>query len=186
MVSMIASSDPRLGGLFDELYQELRRLAHGQLARRRRPGGTLGTTALVHEAFVKLEGAGRVTVHDREHFLVLAARVMRQVLVDAARSRQAAKRGAGAAPVALDDAEPAISDLVEEVLAVDAALVRLESLDQRLAQVVEGRVFGGMSEEELAGALGVTSRTVRRDWQKARAFLARELGAAPRPEAGAV
>lgn len=170
---------PRLGGLFDELYKELRRLAHRQLARGRRPGATLSTTALVHEAYVKLEGAGRVGVKDHEHFLALAARAMRQVLVDAARSRHAAKRGAGLAPVALDQAEPSIDDLVDEVLAVDTALSRLESLDERLARVVEWRVFGGMSEEEIAGSLGVTSRTVRRDWQKARAFLVRELGVEP-------
>lgn len=176
MTAVADDLDLRLGGLFDELYHELRRLAHRQLARGRRPSATFCTTALVHEAFVKLEGAGRVGVRDREHFLALAARAMRQVLVDAARTRQASKRGAGAVRVALEDAEPSVNDLVEEVLAVDAALGRLASLDQRLAQVAEWRVFAGMSEDEIAGALGVTSRTVRRDWQKARAFLARELG----------
>lgn len=177
MVGVMADLDPRMGGLFDELYQELRRLAHRQLARGRRPGATLNTTALVHEAFVKLESAGRVEVRDREHFRALAARAMRQVLVDAARTRQAAKRGAGVAAVDLEDASPSVNDLVEEVLAVDAALVLLAGLDERLAQVVEWRVFAGMSEEEIAGTLGVTSRTVRRDWQKARAFLVKELGA---------
>jgi RNA polymerase sigma factor (TIGR02999 family) len=184
MVAVTDAVEPGLGSLFDELYQELRRLAHGKLARVRRPGATLSTTALVHEAFVKLESAGRVGVRDREHFLALAARAMRQVLVDAARTRQAVKRGAGVAPLALDEAEPSIDDLVEEVIAVDAALVRLETLDERLARVVEWRVFAGMSEDEIAGALGVTSRTVRRDWQKARAFLVRELGLGQRQATG--
>ena len=118
---------PPVGDLFDDLYGELRRLARGQL-RRRRPGATLGTTALVHEAYVKLEGAGRVTVRDREHFLALAARAMRQVLVDAARARDAAKRGGGAAPVTLSGVDVPVAVLVEEVLAVDVALGRLEAV----------------------------------------------------------
>jgi RNA polymerase sigma factor (TIGR02999 family) len=156
--------------LFAAVYGELKRLAHGQLARG--PRGTLSTTALVHEAYLKLRGS---TVRDREHFLALAARAMRQVLVDAARERSAAKRGGDLARVSLDGEALAVETFADEVLAVDVALTRLEALDERLARLVEWRYFAGMSEPEIAAVLGVSDRTVRRDWQKARAFLYREL-----------
>jgi RNA polymerase sigma factor (TIGR02999 family) len=156
--------------LFAAVYGELKRLAHGQLARG--PRGTLSTTALVHEAYLKLRGS---TVRDREHFFALAARAMRQVLVDYARERGAAKRGGELARVSLDGEALAIETLIDEVLAVDVALGRLEALDERLARLVEWRYFAGMTEPEIAAVLGVTDRTVRRDWQKARAFLYREL-----------
>jgi RNA polymerase sigma factor (TIGR02999 family) len=156
--------------LFATVYGELKRLAHGQLARG--PRGTLSTTALVHEAFLKLR---RSTVADREHFLALAARAMRQVLVDYARERHAAKRGGGLARVSLEGDALAIETLADEVLAVDTALGRLEAVDERLARLVEWRYFAGMTDVEIASALGVTDRTVRRDWLKARAFLYREL-----------
>lgn len=156
--------------LFAAVYGELKRLAHGQLARG--PRGTLSTTALVHEAYLKLRGS---SVGDREHFLALAARAMRQVLVDYARERRAAKRGGGLARVSLDGEALAVETLVDEVLAVDTALARLEAVDERLARLVEWRYFGGMTDVEIAAALGVTDRTLRRDWLKARAFLYREL-----------
>jgi RNA polymerase sigma factor (TIGR02999 family) len=158
---------------FEAAYGELRRLARGQL-RRLRPGQTLTTTALVHEAFMKLVQSP-VDTRDRAHFLSLAARAMRQILVDYARRRGALRRGGDQRPATFEaDAIP-VEAIAEEVLGIDRALTRLASLDERLARVVEGRFFGGMTEEELAEALGVTARTVRRDWEKARAFLYREL-----------
>jgi RNA polymerase sigma factor (TIGR02999 family) len=158
---------------FETAYGELRRLAHAQL-RRLRPGQTLTTTSLVHEAFVKLV-RDPVAPVDRVHFLSLAARAMRQILVDYARQRGSLKRGGGVRPETLDDDALAVATVADEMLAVDRALERLASLDERLATVVEWRFFGGMTEDEVADALGMTARTVRRDWQKARAFLFREL-----------
>jgi len=161
---------------YEAAYDELKRLARGQL-RRLRPGQTLTTTALVHEAFVKL-AQGDVEAQDRVHFLSLAARAMRQILVDYARQRGAKKRGGDRRPSSLDPDAIAVAALTGELLDIDEALTRLESLDERLARIVECRFFGGMTEEEVAEALGVTARTVRRDWQKARAFLYRELARA--------
>jgi RNA polymerase sigma factor (TIGR02999 family) len=167
-----------LSRAFQTAYDELRRLARGQL-RRLRPGQTLTTTSLVHEAYMKLVDRPVETV-DRAHFFALAARAMRQILVDYARQRFALKRGGERRPVTLDTSEIPVETLAEEMLGIDRALSRLESLDERLARVVEWRFFGGMTEEEVGEALGVTTRTVRRDWQKARAFLYRELqGAGP-------
>ena len=159
---------------FETAYQELRRLARGQL-RRLRPGQTLTTTSLVHEAFVKLVESP-VPVQDRAHFLALAARAMRQILVDYARQRGALKRGGDRRPTTFDGESIPVETLAFEMLAIDRALTRLEALDERLARIVEWRYFGGLTEDEVAEALGVTARTVRRDWQKARAFLYRELG----------
>ena len=160
---------------FEAAYGELRRLARAQL-RSLRPGDTLATTALVNEAFVKLVG-GSAAWQDRAHFLALAARAMRQILVDYARVRHADKRGGGRRPTTLDDGVLAVETIVDEMLDIDRALTSLEQVDERLARVVELRFFGGMTEDEIAQAQGTTSRTVRRDWQKARAFLYRELHA---------
>jgi RNA polymerase sigma factor (TIGR02999 family) len=162
---------------FEAAYEQLRRLAHAQL-RRLRPGQTLTTRSLVHEAFVKLIREP-VETEDRVHFFSLAARAMRQVLVDYARQRGAHKRGGGAQAVTLDEGTLAAETVAEEMLAIDRGLDRLQALDERLARVVEWRFFGGMTEEEVAEAMGVTARTVRRDWQKARAFLFRELSEDP-------
>ena len=167
-----------LSQAFEAAYNELRRLAHRQL-RRLRPGQTLTTTALVHEAFVKLVHSP-VDPVDRTHFFALAARAMRQILVDYARQRGSLKRGGDQRPVTLEDGAIPVETLAEEMLGIDRALSRLEALDERLARVVEWRFFGGMTEEEVAEALEVTARTVRRDWQKARAFLYRELQGADR------
>src|SRR5262249_13674311 len=158
---------------FEAAYHELRRLARGQL-RRLRPGQTLTTTALVHEAFVKLVRRP-VETRDRAHFFSLAARAMRQILVDYARRRGSLRRGGDRRPTTFDGESIPVETVVEEMLGIDRALTRLYALDERLARVVEWRFFGGMSEEEVAEALGVTARTVRRDWEKARAFLYREL-----------
>ena len=162
-----------LSQAFEAAYHELQRLAHRQL-RRLRPGQTLTTTSLVHEAFVKLVDSP-VDARDRTHFLALAARAMRQILVDYARRRRSLKRGGDRHPTTFDGNAIPEETIAEEMLGIDDALTRLESLDERLARVVEWRFFGGMTEEEVAEALGVTTRTVRRDWQKARAFLYREL-----------
>lgn len=162
-----------LSEAFAASYDELRRLARRQL-RRLRPGQTLTTTALVHEAFAKLV-KGPVKPEDRTHFFALAARAMRHILVDYARRRASGKRGFGVRPATLDPDSIPVGAIADEMLGIDRALTRLESLDERLARVVEWRFFGGMTDDEVAEALGVTARTVRRDWQKARAFLYREL-----------
>jgi RNA polymerase sigma factor (TIGR02999 family) len=158
---------------FSVAYDELRRLAHREL-RRRQPGQTLATTALVHEAFLKLVKRP-VAVEDQAHFFALAARAMRQILVDHARERCARKRFQGFRATSLDEAGIPVDAIAEDLIAIDRALSRLEILDERLAQVVEWRFFGGMTEDEIATSLNLTPRTVRRDWQKARAFLYREL-----------
>jgi len=156
-----------LSQLLPVVYERMRELALAQL-RREQPGHTLNPTALVHEAYLKLAGPQGLKARDRAHFLALASRAMRQVLVDHARIRKAEKRGGGVAPVTLLDAVSAGTESPDELLALDQAL---ERLDPRQRQVVECRFFGGMEEAEIAAALGVTERTVRRDWVKARAWL---------------
>jgi len=158
------------------VYQRLRAVAH-QERRKLRAGETLSTTALVHEAFLKLRGGAPLPIQDRHHLVALAARAMRHILVDAARARLAVKRGGGAVvePLA-DDAALVESALAEEMLALDDALQRLGDADPRLARVAEWRYFGGMTDQELAAALDCNERTVRRDWEKARAFLLDVLG----------
>jgi RNA polymerase sigma factor (TIGR02999 family) len=158
---------------FEDAYAQLRRIARAQL-RSLRPGETLRTTALVNEAFVKLAGRS-VDPADRNHFFALAARAMRHILVDYAREHAAQKRGGGRRRTTLDDAAVAVDGIAEEMLGIDRALSALEDVDERLARLVEWRFFGGMTEDEIAAAMNVTARTVRRDWQKARAFLYREL-----------
>ena len=160
--------------LFPLVYEHLRAVAHAQL-RRERGGHTLSTTALVHEAYLKLADVARLDVRNRAHFLAVAARAMRQVLVSYARRHAAEKRGGGLAPVDLGAAELAVEERAEVLIALDEALTRLGALSPRLAQVVECRFFGGLTEEETAQALGVAERTVRRDWVKARGWLFREL-----------
>jgi RNA polymerase sigma factor (TIGR02999 family) len=158
------------------VYEELRRMSHRAL-RAEREGHTLGTTGLVHEAYLRLVEQRVATVEDRRHFFALAARAMRQVLVDHARRHRAGKRGGGALPLTLDDSIVALDDRADVMLALDEALSRLEVLEQRLAQVVECRFFAGYTEEETAETLGVTARTVRRDWIKAKGWLYGELRA---------
>jgi RNA polymerase sigma-70 factor, ECF subfamily len=153
------------------VYEDLRRVAHRQLDREG-GGHTLQTTALIHEAYLKLAGGGSVSASSRAHFLAIAARAMRQVLVDYARRRRAAKRGGGVISVTLGD-EPQPADAsAEDLLALDDAL---EQLDPRQRQVIECRFFGGMEENDIAAVLGVSERTVRRDWVKARAWLYQSL-----------
>ena len=157
------------------LYGELHRLARSRL---RRSGELtlLDTTALVHESYLRIQQAGKPDFADRRHFLAYAAKAMRTIVIDIARARQADRRGGDAQHVTLDTA---ISDSVavqdDEVLRVHEALDELASIDERLGKVVEMRYFGGLSEPEIAECLGVTERTVQRDWQKARVFLSMAL-----------
>ena len=157
------------------VYGDLRRMAHRQLAAE--PSGhTLSTTALVHEAYLRLADQSRAEWADRGHFFAVAARVMRRVLVDYARRHRAERRGgAGQQRVALEDADGAgalvAARRADELLALDEALARLALVDERLCRVVECRFFAGLSEAETSEALGVSHRTVARDWRMARAWL---------------
>jgi RNA polymerase sigma factor (TIGR02999 family) len=168
-----------LDRLFPIVYQDLRERAHRQLAVRR-PGDTLSTTALVHEAYLKLTGSACRDYHDSSHFFAVASRAMRQILVDRARRHAAAKRAAGAT-VTLDPEVVADPGRSEELLQLDEALSRLQVLDDRLGRVVELRFFAGLSVEEVAGVLGMSPRSVKRDWRKARAFLYQEMRGAEAP-----
>jgi RNA polymerase sigma factor (TIGR02999 family) len=159
------------------LYDELRRVARRQL-RKEAAGHTLSTTALVNEAYLRMADLQQMEWQDRVHFLSMAARAMRRVLVDHARRHRAEKRGAGLTPITLEDALVVSEENLETVIAVDDLLSRLGALSPRLAQVVEYRFFGGMTEDELAAALGVTPRTVQRDWVKARGWLRETIGGA--------
>jgi RNA polymerase sigma factor (TIGR02999 family) len=161
--------------LFDLLYPELRRIARARLSRNVRDT-LLDTTALVHECYLKFVGGQRLAPGDRAHFLAYAATVMRSIIVDAARASRAQRRGGDALHVTLSTevAENA-ADAEDEIIDVDAALQELAKLDARLVRVVEMRYFGGMTDVEIGEALGVTDRTVRRDWEKARLLLADAL-----------
>jgi RNA polymerase sigma factor (TIGR02999 family) len=156
------------------VYEELRLIASRQL-RHQNGEPTLNTTALVHEAYIKLAEASRLGFVDRAHFFALAARAMRQIVIDHARRHQAAKRGGEWRRVPLDEAEIPLETRAETLLALDEALNRLSEMNDRLARVVECRFFGGMTEQETAAALGVNERTVRRDWTKARLWLYAEI-----------
>ena len=159
-----------LDRLFPIVYEELRSSAHRQLARGR-PGDTLQTTALVHEAYLKLAGAQAPDWNDRCHFFAVAARAMRQIIVDYARAQAADKRGGGAPKLTLDEQRVAVEERAHELVALDRALTRLDALNDRLARVVELRFFGGLSVEETADVMKLSERTVKREWRKARAFL---------------
>ena len=159
------------------VYEDLRVLARRQL-RRERAGHTLGATALVHESYMRLVGSAALAATDRAHFLAIASRSMRQVLVDHARRVAAQKRGGDWQQTTLSDDAGALELNPEELIALDTALAELEP---RQRQVVECRFFGGMEETEIAEALGVSERTVRRDWVKARAWLYSKLYPEPEP-----
>ena len=165
--------------LFDVLYRELRRLAEAAM-RAERANHTLQPTALVHEAYLRLAGDhGRF--ESRAHFLGVAASAMRRVLVDHARGRNAHKRGSGATVVTLDDLEDLPQPAAEgvDLVVLDDALSRLAALDARQGQIVELRFFGGLSVEETAAVMGVSERTIKREWQMSRAWLRREMARAP-------
>jgi RNA polymerase sigma factor (TIGR02999 family) len=160
------------------IYDELRRLAHRQLAAEP-VGHTLSTTALVHEAYLRLADQTRAAWSDRRHFLAVAACAMRRILVDYARQHRALMRGGPERrPVALDELDAAgiaVTTRADELLALDEALDRLGALDERLARLVELRYFAGLTEDETAEVLGVAKRTVARDWTRARGWLYQEL-----------
>jgi RNA polymerase sigma factor (TIGR02999 family) len=164
---------------FDQLvsmvYDHLRRVARGQLAAGW-PSETLSATALVHEAYLQLRHERRVDWQGREHFFAIAARAMRRILVDHARSRRALKRAHGREVAAIEDLDFAVDTEADRVLAIDEALSGLEQISARMGQIVECRFFAGMTEEETAAALGVSLRTVQREWMRARAWLAKTLG----------
>ncbi len=167
--------------VFGRVYDELRRVASRQAARFGGGGErTLSTTALVHEAYLKLAGGALVAGSDRAHFFALAARAMRQILVDHVRHGRRKKRGGAAPEVALDGLEfelaaPAGEAAVEELLTLDRALERLEAVDPDLERMVEWRFFAGLTLPEIVELTGSSERTLKRDWSVARAFLAREI-----------
>ena len=180
ITDLLAAHREGARGAFDELvplvYHELRVIARRQLARHRR-GATLDTTALVHETYLKLVDQTRGSATDRAHFFALAARVMRQVMVDYARQRTAKKRGGGKIPLTLDRVQAPVAEQAEQVLAINTALERLTELNERLTRVFECRFFIGLSEQETAEALELSLRTVQRDWMKSKAWLRTELEA---------
>ena len=161
-----------LGAAYAAVYEELKRAARSQLRRMR---DAFQTTALVHEAYLKLAGGAPLAALDRNHLLALSARAMRQVLVDDARARKADKRGGGLEALTLTASLGNGDSAAVEVLALDELLASLHKLDERAAQIVELRYFGGYSEIEIAAMLGISDRTLRRDWRKARAYLLAEM-----------
>ena len=164
-----------LNTLVSLMYPVLHDLAAAQM-RRERPGHTLQPTALLNEAFLRLARAGQIDWKDRAHFLAISARLMRQVLVDNARSRTYEKRGGGVGNVSLQEAADQARHMdLEEILTVHLAIEALEKQDLRKAQVVELRFFGGLTVEEIAGVLGVSEETVNRDWRIARAWLLKHI-----------
>lgn len=163
-----------LDRLMPEVYEQLRGIARRQLDGRE-GGGTLSTTGLVHEAYLKLADQSRLAWRDRSHFFALASVAMRHVLVDRARSRLAQKREGGMHRVTLDNELIAAPDQPEAMLQLSEAIERLAKMEPRLARVVDCRFFGGMNDDDIAEALEVTPRTVQRDWAKARMLLRRAL-----------
>jgi RNA polymerase sigma-70 factor, ECF subfamily len=165
-----------LNALVQLVSDELRRLAHAYM-RRERPGQTLQATGLVHEAWARLMGAGHVNAQNRAHFMAIAANVMRQILVERARARRAAKRGGDPDRVTLDDAVlPAAAGTTLDIEALDEALTRLAAESPELARIVELRFFGGLTVEETAEQVQLSPATVKRRWTLAKAHLLRELG----------
>jgi RNA polymerase sigma factor (TIGR02999 family) len=168
-----ALDGPAAEALFRATYEELRTVARARL--RASPRNTLlDTNALVHEWFVRFAQAQKLDIADRHHFMRYAGRAMRTIVIDLARRRGAARRSAGADRVVLDD-ESAALPAGDEIVRVHEALEELTALHARMGEVVELRYFGGFTEAEIASALGVTERTVRRDWEKARLYLSRAL-----------
>ena len=160
--------------LFESVYTDLRRIAQRHLAKSGQGSGH--ATSLVHEVYLRIARAEGLAVNDRAHFFAVASRAMRQIVIDHVRSRQTDKRGGGVEALSLDSAIVAVAEgRDDELLVLDEALHQLAALDPRLAQVVELRFYGGLELDELAEVIGVSSRTVRRDWRKARAFLYHQI-----------
>jgi len=164
--------------LTSRVYLELRRLA-GHCMRNRQPGQTIQTTALVHEAYLRLVDLGNVNWQDRAHFFACSAQIMRRILLDAARKRLAAKRGGGSPRLNLDEPLDVLSTRAREMIALDDALTALADAHPRKARIVEMRYFAGLSVEETAAVLGVSPDTVMRDWKLAKVWLRAELGPKP-------
>ncbi len=156
------------------VYEQLHRMAQRYM-RRERPGHTLQTTALVHEAYMRLVGAENLHWQNRAHFYAVSARLMRRILVDIARTKNNLKHGGGPLQVSMDEALAVSSEPSADVLALDEALSRLSAMHARQAEIVELRYFGGLKEEEIAEVLKVSLRTVQQDWRLARLWLYREL-----------
>jgi RNA polymerase sigma factor (TIGR02999 family) len=178
LLDSTGGDDEALNRLMPLVYDELRRIAHREL-RRGRPDQTLRTTEVVHEAYLRLVDHTRIAGGERARFLAVAAVALRRIVIEYARRGSARKRGGGQRPLSLDEAAMAGEERSEMLLALDEALTRLGALNDRLARVVECRYFGGLTEEETADALGVTARTVRRDWTKAKSWLYAELHDTP-------
>jgi RNA polymerase sigma factor (TIGR02999 family) len=164
-----------LDRLMPLVYGELKRMAHRYLGRER-GGHALQTTALVHEAYLKLVDQSRAQWQNRAQFFGVAAQLMRRILVDHARARDAAKRGAGAAPLSLDQTPTLAAEPEQDIVGLDQALTRLSELDPRQGRIVELRFFGGLSVEEAAEVLSLSPATIKREWAMAKAWLYRELG----------
>lgn len=172
---LISTHDPdrperTLDRLLPALYDELRTIAHRHMARER-TDHTLDTTELVHEAYLKMVDQSQLTWENRLHFFGIASRVMRNLLIDYARAHTAEKRGGGKRPLPIDDQPVAVRARAEELIALDMALDRLESFDERKARVVQYHFFGGLTLQETGDLLGVSHMTVHRDWKKAKAWL---------------
>jgi RNA polymerase sigma factor (TIGR02999 family) len=163
-----------LDRLMPVVYTELRQLAHRYM-RRERPGHTMQTTALIHEAYLRLVDQNQVRWQHQAHFFGIAARLMRQILIEHARSRTRAKRGGGVGTISLDEAAIVSQARATALLALDDALERLATIDPRKSRVVELRFFGGLSVEEAAQVLNIAPNTVLRDWRMAKAWLRREI-----------
>jgi RNA polymerase sigma factor (TIGR02999 family) len=175
LVQLSQGKREALDELVPIVYDQLRAVAHRHLVAER-SGHTLNTTALVHETYLKLINVRQVQWRDRAHFFAMAGRLMRRVLIDYARAKKRDKRGGDLCAVSLDEEMGVLPNRVDDLLAVDDALARLEAESERQARVVECRCFAGLSVEETAAALGASEATVKRDWAFARAWLNRELG----------
>lgn len=172
---MTGGEPQAVDALVERHYDDLRRLAHRYL-RRERPGATLETTGLVNEAYLRIASFAGIGTDEKTRFFALAATTMRRVLVDHARSRRRQKRGAEPERVPLEDIEPLLNDdEAEELVVLDDALMRLEQINPRGSEVVQYRFFGGLTLEETAEILGVSGKTVQRDWLAARAWLRKEV-----------
>lgn len=166
--------DDVVDALFDRVYEELHALAHRQLERLR-PGQTLNTTALVHEAYLKLVDQSEAIWEDRAHFFSVAATAMRHIIINYARKQSAEKRGGGVEEVSFNEEVMAPQERAQALVTVDRALTALANRDERMARVVELQFFGGLTQKESAAVLDVSTRTVRRDWKAAQAWLSKAL-----------
>lgn len=176
LLNQLESGDKnQVEAIYPLVYDHLRDLASGQL-RRERKGHTLETTALVHEAYIKLVDQDQASFHNRSHFLAIAALAMRRILISYARKRKAEKRGGNEIPVTFVDGMAARQAEPEKLLDLDEALTKLEEMNERHAKIVQYRFFGGLTYKEIAKVIGDTEHSVRYDWRVARAWLKREMG----------